>query len=102
MSIPVVFGANNTHLLYRFILLFLLISCPLQTQDLGNAVTTHVLLKNHSLLLLMISLFLRTQQGTTALLLAGWEGHSEVVKLLLGAGARDIPNKVPTVSMATI
>ena len=26
VSIPVVFGANNTHLLYRFILLFLLIS----------------------------------------------------------------------------
>ena len=35
-----------------------------------------------------------TQEETTALLAAGWEGHSEVVKLLLGAGARDIPNKV--------
>ena len=35
-----------------------------------------------------------TQEGSTALLYAGWKGHSEVVKLLLGAGARDIPNKV--------
>ena len=48
VSIPVVFGANNTHLLYRFILLFLLIYCSLQTQDLGNAVTTYLLI-NHSL-----------------------------------------------------
>ena len=35
-----------------------------------------------------------TQSGGTALLYAGWQGHSEVVKLLLGAGARDIPDKV--------
>ncbi|CAI8032680.1 hypothetical protein GBAR_LOCUS18451, partial [Geodia barretti] len=32
-------------------------------------------------------------KGGTALLSAGWKGHSEVVKLLLGAGARDIPTK---------
>ena len=38
--------------------------------------------------------FFSTQEGSTALLYAGWKGHSEVVKLLLGAGARDIPNKV--------
>ena len=35
-----------------------------------------------------------TQEGATALLVAGWKGHSEVVKLLLGAEARDIPDKV--------
>ena len=34
------------------------------------------------------------QSGGTALLYAGWRGHSEVVRLLLQAGARDIPNKV--------
>ena len=34
------------------------------------------------------------QNGSTALLVAGLNGHSEVVKLLLQAGARDIPNKV--------
>ena len=37
---------------------------------------------------------LPTQQGTTALLFAAWKGNSEVVKLLLQAGAQDIPNKV--------
>ncbi|CAI8025174.1 Ankyrin repeat domain-containing protein 50 [Geodia barretti] len=35
----------------------------------------------------------QNKEGSTALLYAGWKGHSEVVKLLLGAGARDIPNK---------
>ena len=34
------------------------------------------------------------QSGSTALLVAGMDGYSEVVKLLLQAGARDIPNKV--------
>ena len=34
------------------------------------------------------------QSGSTALLVPGLKGYSEVVKLLLGAGARDIPNKV--------
>ena len=34
------------------------------------------------------------QSGNTALLLAGWKGHPDIVKILLGAGARDIPNKV--------
>ena len=42
---------------------------------------------------MMVSI-IYTQSGGTALLFAGWKGHSEVVKLLLGAGARDIPNKV--------
>ena len=42
---------------------------------------------------MMVSI-IYTQNGGTALLGAGWQGHSEVVKLLLGAGARDIPNKV--------
>ena len=35
-----------------------------------------------------------TQEGSTALLYAGRKGRSEVVKLLLVAGARDIPNEV--------
>ena len=43
---------------------------------------------------MMVSIIMSTQEGSTALLIAGWEGHSEVAKLLLGAGARDIPNKV--------
>ena len=46
VSIPVVFGANNTHLLYRFILLFLLVSL-LSTNsrlEIGNAVTTYLLM----------------------------------------------------------
>ena len=43
---------------------------------------------------MMVSIIISTQEGTTALLYAGWSGHSEVVKLLLGAGARDIPNEV--------
>ena len=34
------------------------------------------------------------QDGDTALLCAGENGHLEVVQLLLGAGARDIPNNV--------
>ena len=42
---------------------------------------------------MMVSI-IYTQNGGTALLGAGWQGHSEVVKLLLGAGARDIPDKV--------
>ena len=37
---------------------------------------------------------LLTQCGQSALLYAGWSGHSEVVKLLLAAGAKDIPDKV--------
>ena len=44
-------------------------------------------------LAMMVSI-ISSQSGGTALFYAGWEGHSEVVKLLLGAGARDIPNKV--------
>ena len=43
---------------------------------------------------MFFSLISPLKHGGTALLLAGWHGHSEVVKLLLGAGARDIPNKV--------
>ncbi|CAI8048543.1 hypothetical protein GBAR_LOCUS26763, partial [Geodia barretti] len=43
-------------------------------------------------LAMMVSI-ISSQSGGTALFYAGWEGHSEVVKLLLGAGARDIPNK---------
>ena len=43
---------------------------------------------------MMVSIIISTQAGTAALLFAGWKGHSEVVKLLLGAGARDIPDKV--------
>ena len=35
-----------------------------------------------------------TQDGGTALLYAGWKGHSEIVKLLLRAGAREIPDNV--------
>ena len=42
----------------------------------------------------MVSIIISTQEGSTALLVAGWQGRSEVVKLLLGAGAIDIPNKV--------
>ena len=42
----------------------------------------------------MVSIIISTQSGGTALFGAGWKGHSEVVKLLLGAGAIDIPNKV--------
>ena len=38
---------------------------------------------------------LSTQNGSTALLVSSWKGHSEVVKLLLQAGARDLTNKVP-------
>ena len=40
---------------------------------------------------MMVSIIISKQGGSTALLGAGWQGHSEVVKLLLGAGARDIP-----------
>ena len=43
---------------------------------------------------MMVSIIISTQSGSTALLVAGWKGRSEVVKLLLGAGAIDIPNKV--------
>ena len=43
---------------------------------------------------MMVSIIITTQEGSTALLVAGRKGHSEVVKLLLGAGAIDIPNKV--------
>ena len=43
---------------------------------------------------MMVSIIISTQSGGTALFYAGWNGHPEVVKLLLGAGARDIPNKV--------
>ena len=43
---------------------------------------------------MMVSIMISTQSGGTALLYAGQEGHSGVVKLLLGAGATDIPNKV--------
>ena len=39
---------------------------------------------------------LSTQKGNTALFYAGWKGHSEIVKLLLQAGARDITNKACT------
>ena len=42
----------------------------------------------------MVCIIISTQNGGTALLVAGWKGHSEVVKLLLGAGARDIPDEV--------
>ena len=38
--------------------------------------------------------FLHTQYGSTALFLAGRHGYLEVVKLLLEAGARDIPTMV--------
>ena len=43
---------------------------------------------------MMVSIIISTQEGSTALLVAGWKGRSEVVKLLLGAGAIEIPNKV--------
>ena len=43
---------------------------------------------------MMVSIIISTQNGSTALFGAGWEGRSEVVKLLLGAGAIDIPTKV--------
>ena len=46
------------------------------------------------ILAMMVSIIISTQSGGTALFYAGWKGRSEVVKLLLGAGARDIPNKV--------
>ena len=39
-------------------------------------------------------MYVVSQNGSTALLVAGMDGYSEVVKLLLQAGARDIPNKV--------
>ena len=42
----------------------------------------------------MTGQYLLSQAGSTALLCAGWKGHSEVVRLLLQAGARDIPDKV--------
>ena len=42
----------------------------------------------------MTGQYLLSQAGVTALLSAGWKGHSEVVRLLLQAGARDIPDKV--------
>ena len=38
---------------------------------------------------------LSTQNGSTALLVSTLGGHSEVVKLLLQAGARDLSDKVP-------
>lgn len=34
------------------------------------------------------------QGGYTALHVAAWFGHSEIVQLLMIAGATDIPNKV--------
>ena len=43
---------------------------------------------------MMVSIIISTQSGGTALFYAGWKGRSEVVKLLLGAGAIDIPDKV--------
>ena len=49
---------------------------------------------SYNTLLYVLSLL---QEGRTALLCAGWNGHSKVVELLLGAGARDIPNKVEDV-----
>ena len=42
----------------------------------------------------MTGQYLLSQAGVTALLYAGQRGHSEVVRLLLQAGARDIPDKV--------
>ena len=48
----------------------------------------------HFVLAMMVSIIISTQSGGTALFSAGRKGHPEVVKLLLGAGARDIPNKV--------
>ena len=45
-------------------------------------------------LLIVCCIILCTQVGCTALFYAGWKGHSEVVKLLLAAGAKDIPNVV--------
>ena len=44
---------------------------------------------------ILMTLSLTTQYGATALLYAGWKGHSEIVKLLRKTGARDTPaNKV--------
>ena len=43
-----------------------------------------------------VNTILLSQNGCTALYFAGKNGHSEVVELLLQAGARDIPNKVMT------
>ena len=40
-----------------------------------------------------------TQAGVTALLISSLKGHSAVVRLLLGAGARDIPDKVFNVAL---
>lgn len=40
------------------------------------------------------SAIIYTQGGSTALLYAAMKGHLAVVKQLLSAGARDIPNKV--------
>ena len=42
----------------------------------------------------IVTHYIIPQNGSTALLVAGGKGHSEVVKLLLQAGARDIRNKV--------
>ena len=42
----------------------------------------------------MTGQYLLSQAGGTALLYAGQEGHSEIVRLLLQAGARDIRDKV--------
>ena len=39
-------------------------------------------------------IFLPSQHGAAPLFYAAHHGHSEVVKVLLQAGARDIPNKV--------
>ena len=42
----------------------------------------------------MYFMFFPSQNGSPPLFFAALKGHSEVVKLLLQAGARDIPNEV--------
>ncbi|CAI8046094.1 Kinase D-interacting substrate of 220 kDa [Geodia barretti] len=55
----------------------------------------------HRLLVLGADINHQNKNGTTALLSAGLNGRSEVVKLLLVAGARDIRNKFGNTALST-
>ena len=57
----------------------------------AQAVYRPYLLISHSLIM---SCSYITQTGCTALYCAGANGHSEIVKLLLQAGAKVLPNNV--------
>lgn len=74
-------------------------SCFLQSQNVkGNQdslcrLTTILALPRTTTLTVTYTTYI-LQRGSTALLYAAMNGHLAVVKILLRAGARDIPNEV--------